>query len=103
MAMESQWMDTMLQAIQKLSNAATPWLVGADVGLCFLWFILLIRETKPFAKEIKWFCGLAPLRKATVILVLGFFTWWWGGQILMFDTDGDGVGDGDEIAGLVYQ
>ena len=41
---------------------------------------MLIREKKPFAKELKWFSGLAPLHKFIVVCTVCFFTLWGGSK-----------------------
>ena len=72
--------ETILHGIQKGINAATPWLVGTAAGFFLLWLALLIRERKPFAKELKWFSGLAPLHKFIVVCTVCFFTLWGGSK-----------------------
>ena len=56
--------ETILHGIQKGINAATPWLVGTAAGLFLLWLALLIREKKPFERELKWFAALTPFGKS---------------------------------------
>ena len=72
--------ETILHGIQKGINAATPWLVGTAAGFFLLWLALLIREKKPFERELKWFAALTPFGKSAVMLMLGFFTWWGGAK-----------------------
>jgi len=72
--------EAILRGIQKGINAATPWLVGTAAGFFLLWLALLIRERKPFAKELKWFSGLAPLHKFIVVCTVCFFTLWGGSK-----------------------
>ena len=67
-------MSMMSQYVHKAIEAATPWLVGTAVGFFLLWLAMLIREKKPFAKELKWFFGLTPLHKFVVICTVSFFT-----------------------------
>lgn len=64
----------------KVMNAATPWLVGTTVGFFILWLVLLCRKARPFAREIKWFCGLGPLHKCIVVGAFCFFTLWGGSK-----------------------
>ena len=72
--------ELIVQYVQKAVAAITPWLVGTAVGFFFLWLAMLIREKKPFAKELKWFSGLAPLHKFIVVCVVSFFTLWGGSK-----------------------
>ena len=72
--------ETILHGIQKGINAATPWLVGTAAGFFLLWLALIIREKKPFERELKWFAALTPFGKSAVMLMLGFFTWWGGAK-----------------------
>ena len=72
--------ETILHGIQKGINAATPWLVGTAAGFFLLWLALIIREKKPFARELMWFAALTPFGKSAVMLMLGFFTWWGGAK-----------------------
>ena len=72
--------EAILHGIQKGIDAATPWLVGTAVGFFVLWLALLIREKKPFERELKWFSALTPFGKSAVMLMLGFFTWWGGAK-----------------------
>lgn len=64
----------------KVVNAATPWLVGTAIGFFILWLVLLCRRVRPFAREIKWFCGLGPLHKFIVVGAFCFFTLWGGSK-----------------------
>ena len=68
------------QYVHKAIEAATPWLVGTAAGFFLLWLALLIREKKPFERELKWFAALTPFGKSAVMLMLGFFTWWGGAK-----------------------
>ncbi len=68
------------QYVHKFIEAATPWLVGTAAGFFLLWLALLIREKKPFERELKWFAALTPFGKSAVMLMLGFFTWWGGAK-----------------------
>ena len=68
------------QYAQRMVNASIPWLVGAALGFFVLWLGLLIREKKPFAREIEWFSRLTPIRKLAAVLALGLFTWWGGAK-----------------------
>ena len=68
------------QYVHKAIEAATPWLVGTAVGFFLLWLAMLIREKKPFAKELKWFFSLTPLHKFIVICTVSFFTLWGGSK-----------------------
>lgn len=72
--------ELIVQYVQKAVAAITPWLVGTAVGFFLLWLAMLIREKKPFAKELKWFSGLAPLHKFIVVCVVSFFTLWGGSK-----------------------
>ena len=72
--------ELIVQYVQKAVAAITPWLVGTAVGFFLLWLAMLIREKKPFAKELKWFCGLAPLHKFIVVCAACFFTLWGGSK-----------------------
>lgn len=73
-------MSMIAQYVHKAIEAATPWLVGTAVGFFLLWLAMLIREKKPFAKELKWFSGLAPLHKFIVVCAVCFFTLWGGSK-----------------------
>lgn len=73
-------MSMIAQYVHKAIEAATPWLVGTAVGFFLLWLAMLIREKKPFAKELKWFSGLAPLHKFIVVCTVCFFTLWGGSK-----------------------
>ena len=73
-------MSMIAQYVHKAIEAATPWLVGTAVGFFLLWLAMLIREKKPFAKELKWFSGLAPLHKFIVVCAVSFFTLWGGSK-----------------------
>lgn len=68
------------QYVHKAIEAATTWLVGTAAGFFLLWLALLIREKKPFERELKWFAALTPFGKSAVMLMLGFFTWWGGAK-----------------------
>lgn len=72
--------ELIIQSVQKAVAAITPWLVGTAVGFFLLWLAMLIREKKPFAKELKWFSGLAPLHKFIVVCTVCFFTLWGGSK-----------------------
>ena len=72
--------ETICQYAGEVMNAATPWLVGMAVGLLLLWLVLLMRERKPFTKELKWFDALAPLHKFIVVCAVSFFTLWGGSK-----------------------
>lgn len=72
--------ETILHCVQKGIDAATPWLVGTAAGFFLLCLALLIREKKPFERELKWFAALTPFGKSAVMLMLGFFTWWGGAK-----------------------
>ena len=73
-------MNMIAQYVHKAIEAATPWLVGTAVGFFLLWLAMLIREKKPFAKELKWFFSLTPLHKFIVICTVSFFTLWGGSK-----------------------
>lgn len=73
-------MSMIAQYVHKAIEAATPWLVGTAVGFFLLWLAMLIREKKPFAKELKWFSGLAPLHKFIVVCTVCLFTLWGGSK-----------------------
>ena len=68
------------QYVHKAIETATPWLVGTAAGFFLLWLAMLIQEKKPFAKELKWFSGLAPLHKFIVVCTVCFFTLWGGSK-----------------------
>ena len=69
-----------VQYVHKAIEAATPWLVGTAAGFFFLWLALLIREKKPFERELKRFAALTPWHKFIVICVFSFFTLWGGSK-----------------------
>ncbi|MBQ4198550.1 MAG: hypothetical protein II649_01585, partial [Kiritimatiellae bacterium] len=73
-------MSMIAQYVHKAIETATPWLVGTAVGFFLLWLAMLIQEKKPFAKELKWFSGLAPLHKFIVVCTVCFFTLWGGSK-----------------------
>ena len=73
-------MSLIAQYVHKAIEAATLWLVGTAVGFFLLWLAMLVREKKPFAKELKWFGGLAPLHKFIVVCAVCFFTLWGGSK-----------------------
>lgn len=68
--------DSIAQCVNKVIEAATPWLVGTAAGFFALWLIMLCYKTKPFAKELKWFFSLTPWHKFIVICTVSFFTLW---------------------------
>ena len=73
-------LETALRHIQKLVDAATPWLVGAAAGFFALWLFMLCRRARPFAMELKRFSGLAPWRRFLVVCVFGLLTLWGGSK-----------------------
>ena len=72
--------ETICQYVNKIMNAATPWLVGTAIGFFILWLVLLCHKARPFAREIKWFCELGPLHKFIFVGVFCFFTLWGGSK-----------------------
>ncbi len=72
--------ELIVQYVQNAVAAATPWLAGAAVGFVLLWLVMFMREKCPFAKEMKWFSGLAPLHRFIVVCALCFFTLWGGSK-----------------------
>lgn len=73
-------MELIVQSVQKVVAAMTPWLVGTAIGFFVLWLILLCYKAKPFAKELKWFFSLTPWHKFIVVCVFCFFTLWGGSK-----------------------
>ena len=69
-----------VQLLQRIVAAAMPWLVGLAAGFFVLWIILLCREAKPFEERIKWFGGLAFLKKSAVVAAICLFTLWGGSK-----------------------
>ena len=72
--------DSIAQCVNKVIEAATPWLVGTAAGFFALWLIMLCHKAKPFAKELKWFFSLTPWHKFIVICTVSFFTLWGGSK-----------------------
>ena len=85
--------EAICQYVNKIMNAATPWLVGTAVGFFILWLALLCRRVRPFAREIKWFCELGPLHKFIFVGAFCFFTLWGGSKERGFLPSGptDGI------------
>ena len=73
-------MSLVAQYVHKAIEASTPWLAGTAVVFFLIWLAMLMREKKPFAKELKWFCGLTPLHKFIVVCAVSFFTLWGGSK-----------------------
>lgn len=72
--------EPICQSVNKVMNTATPLLVGMAVGFFILWLALLCHKARPFAREIKRFCGLGPLHRLIVICAICLFTIWGGSK-----------------------
>jgi len=70
--------ELIVQHVQNIVAAMSPWLVGAAAGFLVLWFVLFCRMTKPFAQVAKRFCELMPWQKFIVICAFSIFTLWGG-------------------------
>ncbi len=57
-----------------------PWLVGLSAILFLVWFGLLIKERRPFARELEWFARQPLPKKCAAICLLCFFAWWGGAK-----------------------
>ena len=66
--------------IKALLDASVPVLSVMLCGITLLWVILVIKQAKPFEKEIACFRRLTLINKITLIVLLCSFTWWGGAK-----------------------
>ena len=66
-AVMAQQPELVVNFMQRLSEVATPWIVGSAVAMFALWVILLCLQNGILARQMEKFNGLAPLKK--------FFLW----------------------------
>lgn len=69
-----------VQLVQRVFAAITPWLVVAAAVFFVLWLVVLCCKASPFAKVLNWFFDLTPLRKFIAVSVFGFLTFWGGSK-----------------------
>lgn len=66
--------ELIVQHVQNGLTVIMPWLVGMAIGFFALWLSMLCYRAKPFEKELRWFCGLAPLHRLIVVCAICLFT-----------------------------
>ena len=82
--------ESIAHFIQRLTTAATPWLVGATVALLVLHLILFCLSKKPFAQPFERFAGL-PLPGKCVVIVAVCLCTLFGGSKEGGNCGGNGV------------
>ena len=82
--------ESIAHFIQRLTTAATPWLVGATVALLVLHLILCCLSKKPFAQPFERFAGL-PLPGKCVVIVAVCLCTLFGGSKEGGNCGGNGV------------
>ena len=69
-----------VQLVQRVFSAITPWLVVAAAVFFVLWLVVLCCKASPFAKVLNWFFFFFFLRKFIAVSVFGFLTFWGGSK-----------------------
>ncbi len=73
-------MNLLCGLVQGIFEDSTPWFLALTIFFFSAWFVLFLKEKKPFATQIAWFNQLPIPKKCATIALLCLFAWWGGAK-----------------------
>jgi len=95
-AVMAQQPELVVNFMQRLSEVATPWIVGSAVAMFALWVILLCLQNGILARQMEKFNGLAPLKKFFLVAAILLCTMFGGSKERGHGTDATSLQGGAE-------